>query len=79
MSVTFEWDLKKAKTNLRDHKVSFEEASTVFTDTLSITIADPLHSEYEDRFIIIGESSRRRLLVVVHTDRWDRIRIIRHV
>jgi hypothetical protein len=76
MSVTFEWDPQKAKENLKKHGVSFEEASTVFSDTLSLTIDDPLHSEDEERFVIIGESIKRRLLVVVHTDRGHRIRII---
>jgi len=76
MSVTFEWDPRKAKHNIQDHGVSFEEASTVFSDPLSSTISDPLHSEYEERFVIIGESNRRRLLVVVHTDRGDKIRLI---
>jgi len=76
MSVTFEWDPRKAKQNLKNHGVSFEEASTVFSDTLSSTIPDPLHSEYEERLVIIGESSKRRLLIVVHTDRGDKIRII---
>jgi len=76
MSVTFEWDPKKARQNLKNHGVSFEEATTVFSDTLSRTILDPLHSQYEERFVLIGESAGRRLLVVVHTDRGDRIRII---
>jgi uncharacterized DUF497 family protein len=63
--------------NLRNHQVSFEEASTtVFGDTLSRTIDDPLHSEDEDRYVIIGQSARGRLLVVVHTMRGDSIRII---
>ena len=76
MSVTVEWDPRKARQNLKKHKVSFEEAATVFYDTLSFTIDDPLHSESEERFVIIGESTRRRVLVVVHTDRGERIRII---
>jgi uncharacterized DUF497 family protein len=58
------------------HDVSFEEASTVFQDTQSITISDPLHSEAEDRFILLGYSKNNRLIVVVHTDRQDRVRII---
>ncbi len=48
MSVTFEWDPRKAKHNIQYHGVSFEEASTVFSDPLSSTISDPLHSEYEE-------------------------------
>jgi uncharacterized DUF497 family protein len=67
----------KASTNFKKHGVSFEEATTVFGDTLSITISDPLHSIDEDRFIIIGHSYKKnRLLVVVHADRGDKIRII---
>lgn len=76
MSIIVEWDPTKARQNLKKHKVSFEEAATVFHDTLSSTIDDPLHSEDEERFVTIGESIQRRVLVVVHTDRDDRIRII---
>ena len=76
MGLAFEWDAKKAKLNLRKHKVSFEEASTVFGDPLSRTIFDPLHSDDEERFVILGESHRQRLLAVVFTDRGERIRII---
>jgi uncharacterized DUF497 family protein len=76
MRVTITWDSRKAKRNLRRHGVAFEEAATVFTDPLSATIEDPLHSEEEDRFVIMGESVRRRILVVVHTDEGDTIRII---
>ncbi len=76
MKVTVEWNPVKARTNWRKHGVTFEEAATVFTDLLSATIFDPLHSETEDQFIIIGQSMQRRLLVVVHTDRGDTIRII---
>ena len=76
MGFIFQWDKRKAWRNLRDHKVSFEEASTVFGDVLSRTIEDPLHSDEEDRYVIIGQSARGRLLVVVHTIRGDNIRII---
>jgi len=72
----FEWDPDKAKRNLEIHGVSFDEASTAFRDALSVTIYDPLHSEEEDRFVLIGNSHRDRLLVVVHTDRGDSIRLI---
>jgi len=71
-----EWDPNKAKQNLKKHGVSFEEAATIFEDPLSSTIDDPLHSEAEERFIIIGKSMQNRLLVVPHTDRGERIRII---
>ena len=76
MSLEFEWDPTKAELNLRDHGVSFDEATTILRDTLSITIADPDHSNSEDRFIDIGMSHRGQLLVVSYTDRGDRIRII---
>ena len=76
MSLIFEWDGQKAKQNLEKHNVSFEEATTVFGDPLSLTIEDPLHSTDEERFVIVGESVRRRVLVVVHTERGDHIRII---
>jgi len=76
MPLTFEWDEEKAKQNIKKHKVSFEEASTVFADPLSLTILDPLHSEKEDRFVTMGMSIKGRLLVVVHTERGDAIRII---
>jgi uncharacterized protein len=72
----FEWDPEKAANNLGKHGVSFVEAATVFFDALSVTIADPLHSAEEDRFVITGLSNRQRVLVVVHADRGDRIRII---
>jgi len=67
MAFIFQWNKKKARQNLRNHQVSFEEASTVFGDTRSRTIDDPLHSEEEDRYVIIGQSARGRLLVVVHS------------
>ena len=72
----FEWDESKALENVRKHQVAFEEATTVFADPLSITVADRQHSDIEERFIIIGESAERRLLVVVHTDANNIIRII---
>ena len=72
----FEWDREKAKRNLRKHRVSFEEAVTVFYDPLSATFDDPDHSVGEQRFITIGYSSRGRLLVISHTERGDALRII---
>lgn len=72
----FEWDGEKAKKNLKKHKVSFEEAMTVFYDPLSATFDDPDHSIDEERFITIGYSSRDRLLVVSHTEKGKTIRII---
>lgn len=72
----FEWDKNKAKRNIEIHGISFDEASTAFKDTLSLTIHDPLHSDEEDRFTLIGNSVKNRLLVIVHTERGDKIRII---
>jgi uncharacterized DUF497 family protein len=72
----FEWDSEKAASNLGKHGVSFEEAATVFADPLSLTAFDPDHSQDEDRFITMGLSSAGRLIVVAHTDRDERIRII---
>jgi uncharacterized DUF497 family protein len=76
MGLIFKWDKKKEKQNVTKHNVSFKEASTVFRDELSLTIDDPIHSDEENRLIIIGESIEHRLLVVVHTERNDYIRII---
>jgi uncharacterized protein len=76
MPLTFEWDERKAKSNAAEHEVTFEEASTVFADPSSLTIDDPSHSKNEERFVTIGRSHRGKLLVVVHTDRGDNIRII---
>ena len=72
----FEWDPRKAESNLRKHNVTFAEAVTIFNDELSITISDPDHSSEEDRYITIGLSNRGRLIMVSHTDRNNRIRII---
>ena len=72
----FEWDRKKANKNLKSHKVSFDEAVTVFYDPLSATFDDPDHSDDEERLITIGYSSNGRLLVVGHTERGEAIRII---
>jgi uncharacterized DUF497 family protein len=74
--VEFEWDLEKAGNNLRKHKVSFGEAATVFGDVLSTTIRDPDHSTDEDRYITIGMSINHRLIMVAHTERGERVRII---
>ena len=72
----FVWDNNKALSNIRKHGVSFEEASTVLADFLSVTIPDPLHPDNEERLITIGQSERERLLVVVHTEQGDVIRLI---
>ncbi len=76
MALAFEWDANKARWNLVKHGVSFEESSTVFGDPRSLTIPDPVHSQMEERFVTLGTSHRGKLLVVVHTERGDNIRII---
>ncbi|MGB2981192.1 MAG: BrnT family toxin [Candidatus Zixiibacteriota bacterium] len=76
MFLLFEWDRNKAQQNIKKHGISFEEATTVFGDPLSLTIRDPLHSIDDERFVVIGYSYKYRLLVVVHTERGNRIRII---
>jgi len=65
-SIRFEWDPRKADANLRKHKVSFEDAQSVFSDERALLIDDPDHSEEEDRFVLLGLSQSLRLLVVVH-------------
>jgi uncharacterized DUF497 family protein len=72
----FEWDPEKAKRNYKKHKVSFEEAVTVFYDALSATFDDPDHSVGERRFITVGFSSHDRLLVISHSERREVVRII---
>ena len=72
----FEWDRKKAATNFKKHKVSFDEAVTAFYDPLSATFNDPDHSIGEERFITIGYSSSSRLLVVTYTERGAAVRLI---
>jgi uncharacterized DUF497 family protein len=72
----FEWDPRKARQNIRKHRVSFEEAQTAVLDAYSKTTMDPDHSLMENRFITFGVSVRRRLLVVSYTHRADSIRII---
>ena len=76
MSIEFEWDAKKADANRQKHGISFQEASTAFSDALSLTIPDPLHSEGEGRFVLLGQTSAGRLVVVVHVDRGAKIRLI---
>lgn len=72
----FEWDNRKATANLKKHGVSFDEARTAFGDPFSLTIPDPEHSEGEYRYLLLGTSVSGRLLVVSHTYREQRIRII---
>ena len=72
----FEWDNQKAATNLRKHGVSFDEAVSVFGDAMALTFSDTEHSEEESRSRTYGQSTRGRLLVVVHTERRNNVRII---
>ena len=76
MPIRFEWDPEKAAQNIVKHGVSFAEAEGVFADALALELADPDHSEVEERWIIIGRSYRERLLVVVFTEREESVRII---
>ena len=76
MELRFEWDAAKDALNREKHGVSFEEASTVFSDPLSITVDDPDHSTGEFRFATLGVSVHNRLIVVIHTDRDETIRLI---
>ncbi len=76
MAMQFEWDEEKAEINLKKHKVDFQEAKSVFGNPFSITIDDPDHSKEEQRFIDIGISASGKLLVIVYTERENKIRII---
>jgi uncharacterized DUF497 family protein len=71
-----EWDLRKAAVNLAKHKVSFEEAVTVFGDPLGCITDDPRHSESEESFVLLGQSDRRRHLAVMFTERGQTVRLI---
>lgn len=72
----FEWNPEKSRHNLTKHGVAFEEAQTVFGDPLAITIHDPDHSHEEERFLTTGLSIRQRLIIVAHTERAGRVRLI---
>ena len=76
MSLEFEWNPKKAKSNLRKHGCTFLEGSTSFSDPFSFTISDPDHSEFEYRFLHLGQTTNQKLVVVSFAERGDRIRII---
>jgi len=76
MALDFEWDQIKSRQNSKKHGISFREGATAFADSLSYTISDPEHSIGEHRFLLLGRSSSGRLLVISHTERGDRIRII---
>ena len=76
MPLEFEWDPKKAAANVAKHGVTFEEAATVFADPLGRIVPDPRHSTEEERYVLLGLSHQRHLLVVMYVDRGGRIRII---
>lgn len=76
MRPNFEWDTEKAEKNIRKHDVSFDEAASVFDEPLFITLLDGEHSSDDERYITIGLSNMNRLLLVTHTERNDRIRVI---
>jgi len=76
VALTFEWDSRKARSNFSKHGISFEEASTILGDFFSLTVPDPDHSITERRYITVGRAFSGNLLVVVHTDRGNNIRII---
>ena len=76
MDMEFEWDPRKEQSNISKHDVSFHEGATVFGDPLSWTFPDPDHSISEERFLTIGFSSQGRIVVVSHTDRGMKTRII---
>jgi uncharacterized DUF497 family protein len=76
MALRFAWDARKAAANRRKHGVTFAEAATAFGDSRSITIPDPDHSTDEERFILIGRTSQHHLVVVVHVERGDTVRLI---
>jgi uncharacterized DUF497 family protein len=74
--VNFEWAPAKARTNRRKHRITFEEAATVFGDVLALTYPDPDHSISEQRFITVGMTNAKRVLIVAHPERGESIRII---
>ena len=76
MALEFEWDPFKSQQNVKKHGVSFREGLTAFADRHSYTISDPEHFKGEYRFLLLGYSSSGNLLVISHTERGDRIRII---
>ena len=76
MKLTFEWDEAKAIENLRKHEVSFDEGKTIFNDPFLLTYPDIDSSETEERYVNIGVSTKGLILVLIHTERQGRIRII---
>jgi hypothetical protein len=76
MALSFEWDPAKAAANLAKHGVRFEVAATAFGDPHSLTIPDPKHSQTENRLVLLGQTGDGSIVVVVHVERGDRIRLI---
>lgn len=76
MKLNFDWDEDKAKANFKKHKISFEKAKTVFSDPFLQTFPDEEHSDEEERFVNVGCSAEGKILVVIHTERDGKIRII---
>ncbi len=76
MDFVFEWDEKKAQINLKKHKVSFDEAQTVFVDYLSVIKPDAEHSDFEERMLIMGMTYKSRVVVVSYAEHGDKIRLI---
>jgi len=74
--LNFEWDDRKASSNIEEHGVSFDEVVSVFGDNMALTFADADRSESEDRSRTFGISNKARLLVVIHTERRNNVRII---
>jgi hypothetical protein len=76
MGFSFEWDEVKAQHNAHKHRVTFEEAVSIFSDPYLVTFLDDDHSDVEERLISIGQSDRGRILLVIHTERGDAVRLI---
>ena len=76
MELAFEWDEAKARENLKKHKVGFDEGKTIFNDPFLLTFPDIDTSDAEERYVNIGLSTRDRVLVLIHTEKQGRIRII---
>jgi len=76
MKLIFEWDEAKAKANFKKHKVGFDEGKTIFNDPFLLTFPDSDNSENEERYVNLGLSAKGRVLILIHTERQDRIRII---
>ena len=74
--MNFDWDESKAQANLAKHGITFDEAKSVFTDPFYVDFYDPDHSDEEERYIIIGQSQRQRVLVVSYTERQQQTRLI---